>query len=135
MSRRLFPGSSSANMTQFSVVWVLLPSRGHYIILTRTFLDGGCVSGKITKLEVALSSLIMIDRVHWINKDKLIKFILDCQDIENGGISDRPDDAVDVYHTYFGVAGLSLLEYPGLKTIDPTYALPVDVVNRIILGR
>ena len=27
------------------------------------------------------------------------------QDTENGGISDRPDDAVDVYHTYFGVAG------------------------------
>ncbi|MBA0766171.1 hypothetical protein Gotri_015238, partial [Gossypium trilobum] len=74
-----------------------------------------------------LSSLIMIDRVHWIDKEKLVKFILDCQDVENGGISDRPDDAVDVYHTYFGVAGLSLLNYPGLKAIDPAYALPVDV--------
>ncbi|XP_038887312.1 geranylgeranyl transferase type-2 subunit beta 1-like isoform X3 [Benincasa hispida] len=82
-----------------------------------------------------LSSLIMIGRVHWINKEKLIKFILDCQDTENGGISDRPDDAVDVYHTYFGIAGLSLLEYPGLKAIDPAYALPVDVVNRIFLGK
>ncbi|XP_038898588.1 geranylgeranyl transferase type-2 subunit beta 1-like isoform X2 [Benincasa hispida] len=82
-----------------------------------------------------LSSLIMIDRVHWINKEKLIKFILDCQDTENGGISDRPDDAVDVYHTYFGIAGLSLLEYPSLKAIDPAYALPVDVVNRIRLGK
>ncbi|XP_062116212.1 geranylgeranyl transferase type-2 subunit beta 1-like [Humulus lupulus] len=82
-----------------------------------------------------LSSLIMIDRVHWINKEKLVKFILDCQDLENGGISDRPDDAVDVYHTYFGVAGLSLLEYSGLKAIDPAYALPVDVVNRIFLGK
>ncbi|KAH9792966.1 Geranylgeranyl transferase type-2 subunit beta 1 [Citrus sinensis] len=82
-----------------------------------------------------LSSLIMIDRVHWINKDKLVKFILDCQDMENGGISDRPDDAVDVFHTYFGVAGLSLLEYPGLKPIDPAYALPVDVVNRIFFSK
>ncbi|XP_019055247.1 PREDICTED: geranylgeranyl transferase type-2 subunit beta 1-like isoform X3 [Nelumbo nucifera] len=51
-----------------------------------------------------LSSLIMIDRVHWINKEKVARFILDCQDKENGGISDRPDDAVDVFHTYFGVA-------------------------------
>ncbi|KAH9792969.1 Geranylgeranyl transferase type-2 subunit beta 1 [Citrus sinensis] len=74
-------------------------------------------------------------RVHWINKDKLVKFILDCQDMENGGISDRPDDAVDVFHTYFGVAGLSLLEYPGLKPIDPAYALPVDVVNRIFFSK
>ncbi|KAJ8440886.1 hypothetical protein Cgig2_022742 [Carnegiea gigantea] len=80
-----------------------------------------------------LSSLIMIDRVHWIDREKLIKFILDCQDLEQGGISDRPDDAVDVFHTYFGVAGLSLLEYPGVKAIDPAYALPVDVVNRILL--
>ncbi|KAG5572423.1 hypothetical protein H5410_062189 [Solanum commersonii] len=80
-----------------------------------------------------LSSLIMIDRVHWIDKEKLAKFILDCQDTEKGGISDRPDDAVDIFHTYFGVAGLSLLEYSGLKPIDPAYALPVSVVNKVIL--
>ncbi|XWS68532.1 hypothetical protein CRYUN_Cryun04dG0098500 [Craigia yunnanensis] len=47
-----------------------------------------------------LSSLIMIERVHWIDKEKLVKFILDCQDVENGGISDRPDDVVDVFRTY-----------------------------------
>ncbi|KAI4321232.1 hypothetical protein MLD38_034638 [Melastoma candidum] len=82
-----------------------------------------------------LSSLIMIDRVHWIDTEKLIKFILDCQDTENGGISDRPDDAVDVFHTYFGVAGLSLLKYPRVKPIDPAYALPTDVVNRIFFNR
>ncbi|ESQ41190.1 hypothetical protein EUTSA_v10014116mg [Eutrema salsugineum] len=82
-----------------------------------------------------LSSLIMIDRVHWIDKAKLVKFILDCQDMDNGGISDRPDDAVDIFHTYFGVAGLSLLEYPGIKAIDPAYALPVDVINRIIFTK
>ncbi|CAG7879204.1 unnamed protein product [Brassica rapa] len=77
----------------------------------------------------------MIDRVHWINKAKLVKFILDCQDLENGGISDRPDDDVNIYHTYFGVAGLSLLEYRGVKAIDPAYALLVDVINRIILNK
>jgi geranylgeranyl transferase type-2 subunit beta len=57
------------------------------------------------------------------------------QDSENGGISDRPDDAVDVFHTFFGVAGLSLLEYPGVKAIDPAYALPVDIVDRIFYGQ
>ncbi|KAF3505472.1 hypothetical protein F2Q69_00000496 [Brassica cretica] len=77
----------------------------------------------------------LLDRVHWINKAKLVKFILDCQDMENGGISDRPEDAVDIYHTYFGVAGLSLLEYRGVKAMDPAYALPVDVINRIILNK
>lgn len=102
--------------------------------------DGG-LNGRPEKLADVcyswwvLSSLIMIDRVHWIDKEKLTRFILNCQDKDNGGISDRPDNAVDVFHTYFGVAGLSLMEYPGLKTIDPAYALPVDVVNRIFFRK
>lgn len=36
---------------------------------------------------------------------------------------------------FFCNPGLSLLEYPGIKPIDPAYALPVDVVNRVMLGR
>lgn len=53
------------------------------------------------------------------------------QDEEDGGISDRPEDMADIYHTYFGIAGLSLMGYPGLVAIDPTWALPVDVVARL----
>ncbi|KAL2611693.1 hypothetical protein R1flu_023385 [Riccia fluitans] len=82
-----------------------------------------------------LSSLIIIDRAHWISKEKLRDFILNCQDQDRGGISDAPDDAVDVFHTFFGVGGLSLLEYPGLKSIDPAYALPVDVIDRVFYGQ
>ncbi|KAF3943146.1 hypothetical protein CMV_030263 [Castanea mollissima] len=79
-----------------------------------------------------LSSLIMIDRVHWINKEKLVEFILDCQHMENGGISDRPDDAVDVYHTYFGVAGLDcwfryLSHPPPLKSLEIGAKFHTDV--------
>lgn len=37
-----------------------------------------------------LSSLIMIDRVHWINKEKLVKFILNCQVNVNLGIFREP---------------------------------------------
>ena len=50
------------------------------------------------------------------------------QDEIRGGISDRADDECDVYHTFFGIAGLSILGYPGLEKIDPVYALPVSVV-------
>ena len=56
-----------------------------------------------------------------------------CQDTEEGGISDRPEDEVDVFHTFFGIAGLSLMGFPGLAAIDPTYALPVEVVRRLRL--
>ena len=55
------------------------------------------------------------------------------QDPEEGGISDRPEDEVDVFHTFFGLAGLSLMGFPGLSPIDPVYALPTEVVQRVKL--
>lgn len=60
----------------------------------------------------------------------------------DGGIADRPHDMADVFHTFFGISGLSLLGYfkdGGGQTervyreIDPLYALPVDVVQRLNL--
>lgn len=53
------------------------------------------------------------------------------QDEHGGGISDRPEDACDVFHTFFGIGGLSLMGHPGLAAIDPAYALPVDTVQRL----
>ena len=108
-------------------------------------------------------------------------FILACQDHDDGGIADRPGNVADVFHTFFGIAGLSLLGYfdddaaaddddddddddPGklcnknddvggrksndddvgrrrrrrkkeaysqYRDVDPVYALPVDVVERL----
>lgn len=78
-----------------------------------------------------LSSLAMLDLVDWIDGEKLTNFITACQDGEEGGIADRPGDMPDVFHTFFGLAGLSLLGDARFGKIDPSYALPVDVVVRI----
>ncbi|KAI1474992.1 geranylgerany transferase type II beta subunit [Daldinia eschscholtzii] len=78
-----------------------------------------------------LSSLAMIDRTHWIDREKLIKFTLSCQDSERGGLSDRPGDMVDIWHTCFGLTGLSLLNYPGVEAIDPVYCLPKYTIDRV----
>jgi geranylgeranyl transferase type-2 subunit beta len=51
--------------------------------------------------------------------------------METGGIADRPGDMVDVFHTFFGIAGLSFLQYPNLDQVDPAYALPVHTLRRI----
>lgn len=51
-----------------------------------------------------------------------------CQDDKRGGIADRPGNMADPFHTFFGIAGLSLLGYPGFTAIDPVYALPVRVL-------
>mmetsp|Transcript_33101 Transcript_33101/g.39637 ORF Transcript_33101/g.39637 Transcript_33101/m.39637 type:complete len:420 (+) Transcript_33101:40-1299(+) len=90
-----------------------------------------------------LSSLSILGKVDWINVDKLTGFILKAQDEDDGGIADRPGDMVDVFHTFFGIAGLSLVGYlhkeHGVSSvgkhrkIDPLYALPTDIVERLNL--
>ncbi len=57
------------------------------------------------------------------------------QDEIHGGISDRADDECDVYHTFFGIAGLSLLGFPHLEHINPVYALPVSIVDELVGGK
>lgn len=93
--------------------------------LSERQLPSGGLNGRPEKLvDVCyswwvLTGLSLIDRLHWIDKDKLTAFILQCQDPDHGGIADRPGDMVDVFHTCFGTAGLSLLNYPGLLEVDP----------------
>ncbi len=103
-----------------------------------------------------LSSLCILGRVDYIKGSKLASFILKCQDDEDGGIADRPSDMPDVFHTFFGISGLSLIGIlHGMKDgsddfvfqisgdegscsrkyrmIDPIYALPTDVVQKLKL--
>ena len=78
-----------------------------------------------------LSGMFMIGTESFFDKDLLIKFILECQDDELGGIGDRPGNCHDVFHTFFGFCGLSLLKYGNLKMIDPTYAIPKEDVDKL----
>ncbi|EGD85967.2 hypothetical protein H112_06890 [Trichophyton rubrum D6] len=108
--------------------------------LSERQLENGGLNGRPEKKEDVcyswwvMSALAMIGRLHWINGDKLAAFILRCQDPEHGGIADRPEDMVDVFHTVFGLTGLSLLKYPGLKEVDPVYCMPKEATDRA-LGR
>lgn len=101
-------------------------------------LPSGGLNGRPEKLEDVcyswwvLSSLSMIGRLHWIDKNALIAFILRCQDTVGGGFSDRPGNLVDVFHTVFGIAGLSLLGYEGLVPVDAVYCMPKDVIKRVL---
>ncbi|OTB03795.1 hypothetical protein M426DRAFT_321508 [Hypoxylon sp. CI-4A] len=105
--------------------------------LSERQVGGGGLNGRPEKQEDVcynwwvLSSLEMIDRTHWIDREKLIKFTLSCQDTERGGLSDRPGNMVDIWHTHFGLTGLSLLKYPGVEAIDPVYCLPKYTTDRV----
>ncbi|KAI0086052.1 rab geranylgeranyltransferase [Irpex rosettiformis] len=103
--------------------------------LSERQLPNGGLNGRPEKLEDVcysfwvLSALSILKKLNWIDADKLIKFILSAEDLEHGGIADRPGDQPDVFHTQFGVAGLSLLGYPGLEDIDPVYCLPAKITE------
>ncbi|KAK8858430.1 hypothetical protein IAR55_002657 [Kwoniella newhampshirensis] len=109
--------------------------------LSERQLPNGGLNGRPEKLEDVCyswwcaASLSIIGRLHWIDRDKLIAFILGAQDLEDGGIADRPGDWVDVFHTVFGVAGLSLLGYPGLQDIDPVYCMPAGLIASLGLRK
>jgi len=106
--------------------------------LSERQLTGGGLNGRPEKKEDVcyswwvLSSLEMIGRIHWIDRDSLITFILNCQDTERGGLSDRPGNMVDVWHTVFSITGLSLLGYPGLQPVDARYCLPKSTILRAL---
>ena len=74
----------------------------------------------------------MMEKEDWIDQEALENFILQCQDSE-GGIGDRPGNTVDVFHTFFGLAALSLLQPAkyGLSSIDPTYAIPKSTLSKL----
>lgn len=79
----------------------------------------------------ALSPLAILGHIDWIDKEKLVQFILRAQDPEKGGIADREGDEVDVFHTVFGLAGLSLLDFPGVESVDPTFCLPERLTAKL----
>lgn len=56
------------------------------------------------------------------------------QDPDKGGIADRPEDLPDVWHTVFGLAGLSLLRYPGLDEVDPVFCMPKETTKGVQRG-
>lgn len=101
----------------------------------------GGLNGRPQKLEDVcyswwvLSSLSLLGRLHYIDGDKLQSFILSAQDPDGGGIADRPDNVADVFHTVFGVAGLSLLGYAGLEEVDPTYCMPLALTTKLGISR
>ncbi|KAL5835648.1 hypothetical protein ACOSQ4_015145 [Xanthoceras sorbifolium] len=89
----------------------------------------------LTRVRFSYIAVCCLSILHWLDKinvDKAVNYIVSCKnldggfgctpgaslmqgkDLKNGGISDRPDDAVDVFHTYFGVADWTISSWADL---------------------
>lgn len=100
-------------------------------------LKNGGLNGRPEKLEDVcyswwvLSSLDMLDRLHWIDGAALRGFVLSTQDTQDGGFSDRPGDEPDINHTCFALTGLALLGTEGINRVDSRFCLPVPTVRAL----
>ena len=104
-------------------------------------LPGGGLNGRPEKKPDVcysywvLASLHCIGRPHFIDGQALVDFVLSSQDQEEGGLADRPGNTADPFHTFFGIAALSMLGCRPLQEIDPVYAMPVRVIQRLGIGK
>ncbi|GAW81995.1 geranylgeranyltransferase [Plasmodium gonderi] len=114
---------------------------GDWLSLRQT--NNGGFNGRAEKLTDTcyswwiFSSLILLKKHKWINKYALKNYILFCQDLDNGGISDNPDCLPDICHTFFGLAALSLIDNLNqsdkkltLREMHPVYAIPMHIVQK-----
>ncbi|XP_057290038.1 geranylgeranyl transferase type-2 subunit beta-like [Hydractinia symbiolongicarpus] len=140
------PGSESHAGQIYCCVGVLSITNSLHLInpdllgwwLCERQLPSGGLNGRPEKLPDVcyswwvLASLRVLGKIEWIDKDKLANFIMASQDEETGGISDRPGNMVDPFHTLFGVAGLSLLGYSrkDIEEVNPVFCLPQSVVDK-----
>ncbi len=133
--RSLLPSNAGALAIADALACVDAPRLGAWLAARQLACGGLC--GRPEKAPDVcyswwvLSSLSILRKQHWLSRPALRDFILRCQDGAKGGISDRPDDEADVFHTFFGVAGLSLMGYAGLEPMDPVYALPLALTRRL----
>lgn len=105
--------------------------------LSRRQIGGSCggMNGRPEKApDVCYSfwvfaTLKIINRQDTIDTVGLKNFILDSQDMDEGGIPDRKGNSPDAFHTFFGLAALSLLGHEQLEPVDPIWALPVSTIK------
>jgi geranylgeranyl transferase type-2 subunit beta len=77
--------------------------------------------------------IAIIGKQLWVDAAKLKEFVLSAQDKDDGGIADRPGNIADPFHTFLGMAGLTLFDQlEGVPKMNPVFALPEEVVSRYL---
>lgn len=75
------------------------------------------------------ASLALLDRLDLLSLHPAQKYLLDRTQHAIGGFGKQPGDPPDVYHSYMGLAALSLMKYQGLKSIHSAACISYDAVR------
>jgi geranylgeranyl transferase type-1 subunit beta len=76
----------------------------------------------------------MLGHIDLIDQKAVTSFLLDHTQHPIGGFGKYPDEPPDIYHSYLGLAILSILEYPGLKPIHPAACISFDALKVLSEG-
>ena len=84
-------------------------------LANRQNVDGGLCGRPNKKSDSCYSwwvcaSLSLLSKKHWIDSVSLLKFLEKCERLKGGGFAEKPCSRPDPYHTFFALAGISLMQ-------------------------
>jgi geranylgeranyl transferase type-1 subunit beta len=71
----------------------------------------------------------LIGKLDVFNTSKAQQYLLQMTQHRIGGFSKYPDDPPDIFHSYMGLAALSMLGHQELKPIHPAACMSMDAVQ------
>jgi geranylgeranyl transferase type-1 subunit beta len=73
----------------------------------------------------------LIGKLHLLDIPKTKQYLLKLTQHSIGGFGKYPGDPPDIYHSYFGLAALALLEHEDLKPIHPAACISMDTFEHM----
>ena len=106
--------------------------------LKDSFIDCASMSGRANKVADtcyafwAGASLHMLEQGNLYDRDAVMKYLLEkTQNTITGGFGKLPGDPPDLYHSYLGLAALSLAGSDEVKTLDAAMCISVESKSRL----
>jgi geranylgeranyl transferase type-1 subunit beta len=72
-----------------------------------------------------------LNRLDLVDKDEVLRFLLERSQHYIGGFSKYPGDAPDIYHSYFGLATMALLGHPDVLPLHTVTCVPMDRIAEL----
>ena len=76
-------------------------------------------------------SLKILDSLEYSNYSENINYIFETYNEITGGFAKWPDCSSDPLHTFMGICGLALVNYPTLEPIHPALAISMKAFKHL----
>jgi geranylgeranyl transferase type-1 subunit beta len=74
------------------------------------------------------ATLKALGRLDLVDEGEVLRFLLEQSQHVIGGFGKYPGDVPDIYHSYFGLATMSMLGHADLKVLHTVTCMPVDAI-------